>query len=201
MKTKILRWACVVAVLTLAGCATTDIYDDITVSGNYSTYAPQVYAILPFEEAPAGTPLSEDDIEEYEDEFGPYAAVIETGAEIAQQTFEDEFVASGYDVVVRSRLTDVLREIEFQNLSGLTADDAATVGSMLNADAIVLGRVTQFNYYYVSFSVRAVDVERGVVLWSASGTRDVWDYDDDPNQAARWLARELTEQLGMLLPD
>lgn len=173
-------------------------YDNVTVSHNYSEYEPSVYAVLPFEVRPTDE-LDEEGILDYEEEFGPYRVVEDNGAEIAQEAYEDAVILIGSDVVVRSRITDVLNEIEFQTMSGLTEADAAQVGAMVNADAIIVGTVTRYNYYNVAVSVRALDVERGIVLWSGSGYRDVWDYDDNPSEALRSLSREMMTQVAHLL--
>jgi hypothetical protein len=182
--------------LLLGACITFDSGDDVTVSPNFSRFRPEIYAVLPFETRPAETALDQDDILDYEEDYGPYVVVGDNAAEIAQEAFEDSVSLVGGDVVVRSRVADVLSEIEFQTMSGITAADAATVGAMVNADAILVGTITQYNFYTVAVSVRALDVENGIVLWSASGYRDVWDYEDDPGVALRSLAREMMTQVG-----
>jgi curli biogenesis system outer membrane secretion channel CsgG len=183
-----------VALAVLAGCATSDAAV-VTVSANYAEYNPQVFAVLPFDVDPAENRYIQEEIEDYEEMFGPFAMVTEDGAKTVRNAFEDAFVGSGADVVVRSRLNAVLDELEFQNVSGLTDEERAEVSSILNADAIIVGTVSQYNGYEVSFTVRAIDVERGVVLFSGSATGEVWDYDDDPAIAARVLSTELVEYL------
>lgn len=189
----------IVGVLT--ACISGGGYDEVMVSGNYAEYDPSVYAVLPFESRPADTGLDPGDRSDYLESFGEYQVVGENGPAIAQEAFEDAVILTGSDVVVRSRVTDVLNEIEFQAMSGLTEEDAARIGTMVNADAIIVGTITQYNYYTVAVSVRALDVERGIVLWSASGSRDVWDFDDDPGEALRTLAREMMEEVSDELGD
>lgn len=188
-------------VLVLGACISDGGYDDVLVSENYGDYAPTVYAVLPFDSRPADTGLDPGDRADYEESFGTYRVVGENGPAIAQEAFEDAVILTGSDVVVRSRVTDVLNEIEFQSMSGLTEEDAARIGSMVNADAIIVGTLTQYNFYNVAASVRALDVERGIVLWSAAGYRDVWDFDDDPGEALRMLAREMMEEVASRLDD
>lgn len=177
-----------------ASCATTD-SELVTVSANYQRYDPQVFVVLPFVAQPPQNPLAAEEIEDYEEDFGEFSAVGDDGPTVVRELFEEAFVGSGADVVVRDRLSSVLEELEFQSASGLTADDASQVGQILNADAIIEGTVMQYNYYYVEFSIRAIDVERGVVLFSASATARVWEYDDDPSEAARWLSRDIVDAL------
>lgn len=188
------RLVLVVVVVVLSGCATSG-EAVVTVSANYAEYDPQVFAVLPFEVDPAENRYIQEEIDDYEEMFGPFAMVTDDAARTVRDAFEDAFVGSGADVVVRSRLNQVLDELEFQNVSGLTDEDVAEVSSILNADAIIVGTVSQYNGYEVSFTVRAIDVERGVVLFSGSATGEVWDYDDDPAIAARALSAELVEYL------
>lgn len=182
-------------VLVLGACISGGGYDEVMVSGNYSEYAPSVYAVLPFESRPADTGIDPGDLEDYRESFGEYHVIGENGPSVAQEAFEDAVILTGSDVVVRSRVIDVLNEIEFQSMSGLTEEDAARIGTMVNADSIIVGTITQYNYYNVAVSVRALDVERGIVLWSASGYRNVWDFEDDPGEALRTLAREMMEEV------
>lgn len=191
----------IAAVVALAGCATTrDPIGQVAVSANYQEYRPRVYAVLPFAVEPNEGALYDDEVEDYEEEYGAYVPVRDDAQSVTQEAFEDALVTVGADVVVRSRVSEILSEIEFQQMAGLTANDAAEVGAMLNADAVVIGTITLMNRYYVSTSVRAVDVERGVVLWSAAATADVFmfdisDSDYDPAFAMRAMARSLMEQV------
>ena len=99
---------------------------------------------------------------------------------------EDEFMAElmkkGYTVASRSDVEAVLKELDFQNKSGLTDADAARVGKMLNTQGVIIvefpgsaEKLVFGNRDYIRLNVRCsarvVSVELNRVLWL--GTKDV----------------------------
>jgi len=61
-------------------------------------------------------------------------------------------------------------------MSGFTDQEWIKVGKMLNADVVIFGAVTSYNrviggpavYTTVGFSVKAVDVETGMIIWKGA---------------------------------
>ncbi len=80
-----------------------------------------------------------------------------------------------YELIERGQLNNVLGETEVA-LSGLTAGQAAQVGQMLGADAVVLGTVSEYETVaqrghtlpVVGVNVRMVDAASGRILWSTN---------------------------------
>lgn len=81
-----------------------------------------------------------------------------------------------YELVERGALDDVLKEHQL-GTSGLVDDThAVEVGRLLNADAVVVGQITEFKERRlllfppasVALSARMVDTRTGVLAWTAS---------------------------------
>jgi hypothetical protein len=97
-----------------------------------------------------------------------------------KRLIEDEFVSEllrkGYNVASRSDVEAILKESRFQR-SGLTDQDAAQVGRILNVPAVLIVSVTHLDRdqrwsgnldvssTLAAMGVRLISVERGEVLW------------------------------------
>jgi hypothetical protein len=104
--------------------------------------------------------------------------------ESALRLLEDEFIFvllnKGYSIASRSDVESIIREMRFQH-SGLTDQDAARLGKLLNVPAVLIVSVTQLrtepyegykvNYqpvYYdttAAMGARLISVEKGEILW------------------------------------
>jgi Curli production assembly/transport component CsgG len=100
---------------------------------------------------------------------------------------EDQFVEillqKGYNVVSRSDLQSVIKEQQFQR-SGLTEDNAAELGKLLNVPAVMVLRITESTTESqrdqrtgtnviigrASLGARLVSVESGGILWTSNHT-------------------------------
>ena len=137
------------AVAAAAACAPTVVIKHWPDHGK-----PQRIAVLPFTDA-SGAPGS-----------GLRAATAFSG---------DILALSAYEVVERAAIDDVLKEHQL-GTSGLVDEaNAVQVGKLLNADAVVLGSVTEYRdrraVFFpsaVALSVRAVATKTCVVSWTAS---------------------------------
>lgn len=149
-------------------------------------YQAKTYAVLPFE-----------------DRNSPkYKNKYVDAAEIVRDAFETAFLETGHRTVERNKLRMVTSELEL-SMSGLTEEQGMEIGKMLNVDAVVFGIVTSYyrgsffgDYTTVGFSVRAVHVESGVIIWKGSHTKKAkWNYDLDPGIYANEVAREIVQGL------
>ena len=95
----------------------------------------------------------------------------------------------------------IISELKF-SMSGFTDQQGMEVGKMLNVGVVIFGAVTSYNkerltpaiYTTVGFSVKAVDVETGVIIWKGSHTRTVyWDILDTDSLPS--LAREVAKEI------
>ena len=155
-------------------------------SADLNVYKPNVYVILPFENW----------------NLSKYKAKYPEAAEILREAFETAFLETGHRVVERNRLEEIISELRF-SMFGLTEEQGITIGKMLNVDAVIFGTVKSFyrgsllgDYTTVGFSVKAVHVGSGVILWKGSHTKTTkWIYDYDPRSYASEVAKEIVQEL------
>lgn len=85
-------------------------------------------------------------------------------------------------------------------MSGFTDQEWIKVGKMLNADVVIFGAVTSYNrviggpavYTTVGFSVKAVDVETGMIIWKGNHTKTIyWNFFDADSLAS--LAQQVAK--------
>lgn len=146
----------------------------------------KVYAILPFDDHNSAK----------------YQADYPDAAEVVRDAFETAFINTQNRVVERSKLKSILSESAFA-MSGMTEEKGIEVGKMLNADIVVFGTVKTFYkgsllgpYTTVGFSVRAVNVGSGVILWKGSHTKSTsWKYDYDPAALVDEIAQDIVQEL------
>ncbi|MFV9646123.1 MAG: CsgG/HfaB family protein [Desulfobacterales bacterium] len=145
----------------------------------------EVYVILPFDNS---------NLQEHKDNY-PEAA------ETVRDRFETAFLEAGHRVVERSMIDKLISELKF-SMSGLTEQLGIKVGKMLDADVVIFGAVTSYYrvmwgpvvYTTVGLSVKAVDVESGVIIWKGNHTKTIfWDIFDVNSPAS--LAREVTKEI------
>jgi curli biogenesis system outer membrane secretion channel CsgG len=126
-------------------------------------------AIVPFADAPGN------------DTAGSGKAVV---AEIANQLYR----CRGVKVIERSRVAEIMNERDFQ-ISQMDTDQAAQIGKIAQADAVLFGSLTQYEAqqeyshggvgmisgggtktkHRVGLNVRLVDVSNGEVIYAESG--------------------------------
>ena len=103
-------------------------------------------------------------------------------------------------MVERAKLDEVLKE---QVIQLTHADDANVlkVGRLLGAQAIIVGEVQQWERqmeerrHAVSLTLRIIDVETGVVLFSGEGHL-ADSFTDDPEQSARLILHRILTRFG-----
>ena len=161
----------------------------VSVSKGVEQLQPMIYAVLPFDFQP--TPKGQS-----------YREVYPEGVEVITTMFVASLVDIVPMVVDRNRVADVLQELEFQNVSGLTDEATVVFAEMLNADAVVSGYVAEYNSSRVSVSVTATHVRTGVVLWSGDVTARVGWVSLNVESAAERAVDKLMKELrrGFLRP-
>jgi len=126
--------------------------------------------------------------------------------ESSARVIEDEFILmlldKGYSVASRTDAESILREMKFQH-SGLTDQDAAQVGRLLNVPAVLIVTVTHLkterrggsNYvYYVTnaaMGARLLSVQSGEIFWFGKHSDDYMRRDNVDVQPLMDLARTI----------
>ncbi len=169
----------------MAACTLKKTEPMVWVGPHLNDKSSEVCVILPFDNS---------NLQEHKDNY-PEAA------ETVRDRFETALLEAGYQVVERSMIDKLIAELEF-SMSGLTEQLGIKVGKMLDADVVIFGAVTSYYrvmwgpvvYTTVGLSVKAVDVETGVIIWKGNHTKTIfWDIFDVDSPAS--LAREVTKEI------
>ncbi|SCY64100.1 CsgG/HfaB family protein [Desulfoluna spongiiphila] len=165
------RIALVLAALTLfTGCAMLQPDQTVVLSPRITELDHDSFAILPFVDERSGR----------KDNFGFNVSDVVTDA------FETAFMKSGHKIVERSHVESILGEMKFSYMGHVDEAQLKEIGKMTNANVVILGMVRDFKkakYERVkgkmkttscttlSYSVKAVHIETGEVLWKGAITR------------------------------
>lgn len=104
----------------------------------------------------------------------PFRAATELiGSSVSDMFVTEILKTRRYQLIERSQLAGVLGEAEVA-LSGLTTGQAAQLGKMVGADAVIIGTVSEYENVaqrghalpVVGVSVRMIDSGSGRILWS-----------------------------------
>lgn len=104
----------------------------------------------------------------------PFRAATELiGASVSDIFVTEILKTRRYQLIERSQLSGVLGEAEVA-LSGLTSGQAAQLGQMAGADAVIIGSVSEYETVahrghslpVVGVSIRLIDSGSGRILWS-----------------------------------
>ena len=167
MKKVILIFA---ALSLLSSCAMLQPEQTVVLSPRLAELDHESFAILPFA----------DKRSRNRDSFGFDVADVVTDA------FETAFMKSGYKIVERGLIDQVLGEIKFSYNGDVDVSQLKEIGKMTNADVVILGMVRDFkkakydrvegkmknvSCTTLSYSVKAVHIETGEVLWKGAITR------------------------------
>ena len=169
----------------MAACTLKKTEPTVWVDLHLNDKSSEVCVILPFDNS---------NLQEHKDNY-PEAT------ETVRDRFETAFLEAGHRVVERNMIDKLISELKF-SMSGLTEQLGIKVGKMLDADVVIFGAVTSYYrvmwgpvvYTTVGLSVKAVDVETGVIIWKGSHTKTIfWDIFDVNSPAS--LAREVTKEI------
>lgn len=109
----------------------------------------------------------------------PFRAATELIGASVSDMFVTELMKTGkYQLIERSQLNNVLGETEVA-LSGLSSGQAAQLGRMAGANAVIIGTVSEYEMMaykgrslpVVGINVRMIDTTTGRILWSIDHAR------------------------------
>jgi curli biogenesis system outer membrane secretion channel CsgG len=134
----------------------------------------------------------------------PFRAPTElTGWSVSDLFVSELLRQNRYELVERSQLSNVLGEAEVA-LSGLTAGQAAELGTMLGADGVILGTVGEYEMTArggktlpsVGISARLIDCTTGTVVWSVDYSCRARSADVTLTEHARLCVRQMVSAIG-----
>lgn len=169
----------ILTVLLASTACTTVANNQVSVSPSVTTLKADVYSILPFEAL--------------EGEYGGSSDRVEEGGTTLVEGLVRAHLVAIVPVVIDRQITSqILDEIDLQ-VSGKTIELNQRIGEQLGADAIITGRVTDFNASRVGISITATHVDTGATLWSGDVSARVgWVFLDVERAAARAVQRLMT---------
>ncbi|MBN2104200.1 hypothetical protein JW835_09195 [bacterium] len=122
---------------------------------------------------------------------------------VIYDAFETAMLSGGYEIVEYTQLEKeiVKKGGDVENKNSLVLDYALKLG----ATAVIHGYLTDYyqgsffgGYTTVGFSVKALGIENGQILWKAERSKKMqWDYDYDPAFLAKELAKEMIQELSI----
>lgn len=174
-----MRNVCIILVclFCLSSCFLFSDSINVEVGGNYQKLSFDSFAILPFIDKRHGV----------KDKLGYNPADVMTDA------FETAFIGTGSKVVDRRDIDTALNELEFSHSGDVNSNQIQEIGKLTNSDVLIMGKIRQFqNAIYkdrkdpespskcttISYSVKAVHVETGELLWTGSFTKSTGIKDD-----------------------
>ena len=143
---------------------------NVEIGVNFDKLSIDSYAILPFADKRHGV----------KQKLGYSPADVMTDA------FETAFIGTGNKVVDRRDIDSALDELKFSHSGDVNSEQIKQIGKLTNSDVIVIGKIRQFqNAEFknrtkpekpskcttISYSVKAVHVETGELLWTGSFTK------------------------------
>ncbi|MCA1809155.1 MAG: GNA1162 family protein [Kiritimatiellia bacterium] len=133
----------------------------------------------------------------------PFRAASAIIGESVADMFVTEIIREQlYAVVERSQIDKVLTESEVA-LAGLTSSKAAEMGSMLGAEAVIIGTVDEYSmvqshnmhFAAVGINARMIDCQTGKVLWSIDLARRANSTSITVSEHARGVVRTMVQAL------
>ncbi len=135
-------------------------------------------------------------------------AVMPFAGEYGEQAADfvaEELLMNGFRVVERSRVEQVLRELNFSGDPRFDSTTLPAIGRQLGLKEVLVGSISAvggplYSYKHVNISLRLVDVETSDVLWVARYGNPMWSSaistQGDIQRGARHLAREFVNAFG-----
>jgi hypothetical protein len=165
------------ALVLFSGCVFLERSVNVTVGKTNPELVRGTYAIMPFQ----------DKRESGSADLGYNAVDAMTDA------FETEFIGAGFKVVDRRNIQSALDELKFSYQGDVDPDQRKQIGKLTNSDVMIIGKLrtfqnAQFNNAVkpdkpskctsISFSVKAINIETGEIVWTGSLTKST-GYKDD----------------------
>ncbi|MFQ5560888.1 MAG: hypothetical protein ACE5FU_09925 [Nitrospinota bacterium] len=166
MKKKIFLLPILILFFYLPSCSSHS--SSVFISPKFQKFKPETFAILPFNDARS------------DKSYRAEAPLLLTDA------FETAFMSLGHSVLERRTIGKVLDEIKFSYQGNVDVDQLNEMGKMTNSDVVVLGFLRAFHPALyennnapgkptscstISFSVKAIHIKSGEILWKASVTK------------------------------
>ncbi len=166
-----------ICLFSLSSCILLGRSVNVEIGGNYHKLGFESYAILPFIDKRNGM----------KNKLGYNPADVMT------DSFETAFIGTGSKVVDRRDIENALDELKFSHGGDVNSSQIKEIGQLTNSDVIIMGKIRQFqNAVYnnrknpedpskcttISYSVKAVHVETGELLWTGSFTQSTGIKDD-----------------------
>ena len=167
----------VLSIFSFSGCILLERSINVTVGKSDVAYIHGTYAIMPFQ----------DKRESVSRDLG-YSAV-----DAMTDAFETEFIGAGFKVVDRRNIQSALDELKFSYQGDVDPDQRKQIGKLTNSDVMVIGKLRTFqNALFqnskkpeepskctsISFSVKAINIETGEIVWTGSLTKSTGFKDD-----------------------
>ena len=164
------QFVAIFCVICISSCMLLGRAINVEIGGNFGTLSFESYAILPFADKRSGV----------KQKLGYSPSDVMTDA------FETAFIGTGNKVVDRRDIDSALDELKFSHGGDVNSDEIKQIGKLTNSDVIVMGKIRQFqNAEFknrkkpekpskcttISYSVKAVHVETGELLWTGSFTK------------------------------
>ncbi len=160
----------VLCVFVFSSCMLLGRAMNVAIGGNFATLSFDSYAILPFT----------DKRIDVKQRLGYSPSDVMTDA------FETAFIGTGSKVVDRRDIDTALDELKFSHSGDVNSDQIKQIGKLTNSDVIIMGKIRLFqNAEFknrtkpdkpskcttISYSVKAVHIETGELLWTGSFTK------------------------------
>ncbi|WP_321493397.1 CsgG/HfaB family protein [uncultured Desulfobacter sp.] len=154
------------------GCAMFGKSKTVVVSPKIHSIKQNTYAILPF-----------SDIRTKQAQRADINFMV---TDVMLDAFETALLKTGAKIVERPKIKKVLDEMQFSYTGNVDEDQLKEIGKLTNSDAIVIGMIRAFaNAEFkdkekpdkptkcttISFSVKAIEIETGEILWKGSITK------------------------------
>jgi len=123
--------------------------------------------------------------------YKPYAD-LNWSAKSYRDSVEVELMSMGFQMIERSHVDKIMKEQKFASTGAVDFSEAANIGKIAGANAIVLLRHKRVDRKYSRFGyIKIVDVETGVILVAAA-----WEKGERKNVPPGTAARELVNAIG-----
>jgi hypothetical protein len=118
------------------------------------------------------------------------------------ELFETYLIKYGKTIVDRSRVNQLLKEMNF-NQTGLSTEDGKRIGKMANADVMLFGTISRLTWWtdtktiLIITSIKAIHVESGILLWKGDLDGSI-NYGNSPTSGeseVQELSRRLFDEL------
>ncbi|HDZ43285.1 MAG TPA: hypothetical protein ENH80_05010 [Phycisphaerae bacterium] len=161
----------IVALLCLWGVGCAPSISTVSVNPSFRPAGPMRMAVLDFDWQPPSGQVAEG---------ATMVSAPNAGKFVADSVSSRLLTVSGFEMIERSRLNQLLREKDLSQTDLIDQGQYKEIGQFLGVDYLVLGTVSTYTTWangplsghLVSFSCRCIHVETGKVVWMLSGATE-----------------------------